>query len=100
MSRLGVLLTAAFWEGLFLAVNYKTGHDVSPAGIGNTILTAFEPLIGEQSEGIVTIVKIILVILPWLSVFLVIEKFGLIKGGIIFVGVTIVSFILFSIMIV
>ena len=36
MSRLGVLLTAAFWEGLFLAVNYKTGHDISPSGIGNT----------------------------------------------------------------
>ena len=81
--------SGAFAGGLFLAILTKTGIDISPSGIGLTILSLLESYVTEQNRIYFNITELILYILPFLgflAVYIHHGKYGLIAYGIIMVG--------------
>lgn len=80
----------AFAAGLFFAILTKTGIDISPTGIGLTILSFLEPYVTEQNRIYFNITEIVLYILPFLgflAVYIHHGKYGLMAYGVI-IGVS------------
>ena len=81
--------SAAFLEGLFLAILTKTGIDASPSGIGLTILSFLEPLVTDQNRIVFNIAEVVLYVLPllgFLAVYIHHGKLGLVAYGVIIVA--------------
>lgn len=81
--------SGAFAGGLFLAILTKIGIDISPAGIGLTILSFLESYVTEQNRIYFNITEIILYILPFLgflAVYIHHGRSGLIAYMVIMVG--------------
>ena len=81
--------SAAFMEGLFLAILTKTGIDISPSGIGLTILSFLESYVTEQNRIYFNITEGVLYILPLLGFLAVYIHHG--RTGLIVYGVIIVA---------
>lgn len=88
---------SAFLEGLFLAIQSKTGQDVSPSGIGLLILDAFEPLITPEIRPQIEFYKILIIIIPFAFTAWGIAVVGWKKGLIIFIPILIGSYLLFTV---
>ena len=89
VKRTHSYFSAAVAAGLFLAILTKTGIDVSPAGIGLTILSFLESLVTEQNRIYFNITEVVLYILPFfgfLAVYIHHGKYGLLAYGVIIVG--------------
>lgn len=81
--------SAAFVEGIFLAVLTKTGIDSSPSGVGLTILSFLESYVTEQNRIYFNIFEVILYILPFLgflAVYIHHGRTGLIAYLLIIIG--------------
>ena len=79
----------AFAEGLFLAILTKTGIDISPSGVGLTILSFLESYVTEQNRIYFNIVEVILYFLPFLgflAVYIHHGRYALIVYGVIIVA--------------
>ena len=81
--------SAAFMEGLFLAILTKTGIDISPSGIGLTILSFLEPYVTEQNRIYFNFTEVVLYVLPILGFIAVYTHHG--RAGLIVYGVIIVA---------
>ncbi len=81
--------SGAFAAGLFYAILTRTGMDVSPSGLGLTILGFLEPYVTEQNYNIFKIVEVILYILPllgFIAAYVHHGKTGLVVYGAIIIG--------------
>ena len=80
--------SGAFAGGLFLAILTKIGIDISPSGIGLTILSFLESLVTEQNRIYFNITEAVLYILPFfgfLAVYMHHGKYGLIAYALIMI---------------
>ena len=84
----------AFVGGLFYAILTRTGIDISPSGIGLTILGAFESSVNEQSRIFFNIAEITLYIIPVISFLAIWYHHGR-NGLIAYVVVMILSYAFF-----
>ncbi|AJW71753.1 hypothetical protein [Nitrosopumilus adriaticus] len=84
----------AFVGGLFYAILTRTGIDISPSGIGLTILRAFEPYVIEQSRIVFNIGEIVLYAIPVISLLAIWYHHGR-NGFIAYVIVMILSYAFF-----
>ena len=87
-------ILGAFVGGLFYAILTRTGIDVSPFGIGLTILSAFEPLVTEQNRIVFNIGEMVLYIFPVISFLAIWYHHGR-NGLIAYVVVIILSYLFF-----
>jgi len=90
-TRLGVFITSAFAEGLFLAIYTKTGENVSPAGLGLRIFGFLEPIATEKTVWILQFGEIVLIIVPLFGFIVALKNYGL-KGVAVFIGIIIASY--------
>lgn len=91
VSLYHALFFPAIINGLFLAIVTRTGIDISPTGIGLMIFGVLQPYVNEQNILIFRIVEFILFFLPWISLVIVVIRFG-VKGLIIYGIIIMVSY--------
>lgn len=89
MSHWYAVFSAAVLEGFFLAVQSKTGLDVSLFGITNMIFDVLEPLIVEQTQWIFDYGPILVGGLVFLSTFYSIWRVKIKYGLPVFIGITV-----------
>ncbi|AJM91722.1 hypothetical protein [Nitrosopumilus piranensis] len=94
-KHLGGLAGSAFLEGLFLAIQTKTGQDVSPTGLILLIFDSLDSIIVPEIRPQVEIFKIVIIIIPFVYTFFGIIIVGWKLGLAIFVPILIGSYILF-----
>ena len=85
----------AIVQGLFFAILSKTGIDLSPSGVGLTLLKAFEPIIPEQYTIHLPNLELILYFVPllgFIAVYIHHGKYGLLAYFAIIIG----SFLFFT----
>ena len=87
------LFIPAIINGLFLAIVTKTGIDISPTGIGLMIFGILQPYVNEQNVTIFRVVEFTLFFLPWISLVIVVIRFG-VKGLIVYGVIVLASFVI------
>lgn len=95
-KHIGGLAASAFFEGLFLAIQAKTGQNVSPTGIGLLIFDSLDSIIVPEIRPQVEIFKIVIIIIPFVYTFFGIIIVGWKLGLVIFITVLIGSYALFT----
>lgn len=96
MSHYSYLITSAIIQGIFVSFFIKTGIDASPSGILQQIIDVFEPLIPEQFEKQVDLIRFLVFAIFWIPIIVGIFKVGLMRGVIVFLGVFIVTVLLIN----
>jgi len=95
-KHIGGLATSAFLEGLFLAIQTKTGHDISPSGIGLLIFDSLDSLIVPEIRPQIEFYKLLIIIIPFVYTAFGIFNVGWKLGLAIFIPILIGSYILFT----
>ena len=85
------LFFPAVINGLFLAIVTRTGIDISPTGIGLMIFRILQPYVNEQNVLVFRVVEFILFFLPWISLVLVVIRFG-VKGLVAYGAIILASY--------
>ena len=85
--------SGAIIQGIFFAILTKTGIDVSPAGIGLTILKFLEPHVTEVNRIYYNYFELFLYALPFLGFVAVIFYHGKI-GLVVYIGIIIGVYLL------
>ena len=86
--------TPAFVQGLFFAILYKTGFDISASGLTVMIVNAFEPIMSEQLAIHLPVIAYLSHFILLLSLVGVLWHHG-IKGLIVYIVIIVASFVLF-----
>jgi len=89
------LTLSAIIEGLLLAIQSRTGQDISPSGIALAITNILEPTIPNDFQNIVPFFKILLFILPLMLTGISIYRVGWKIGLMIFIPFLVGSYFLF-----
>jgi len=90
------LAISAIIEGLFLAIQSRTGYDISPTGIALTITNLLEPIIPNDYQNLIPFFKILLFILPLMFTGISIYRVGWRIGLAIFIPFLVGSYFLFT----
>ena len=95
-KHFGGLVGSAFLEGLFLAIQSKTGQDVSPTGLGLLIFDSIDHLVIDELRPQFELYKILIILIPLAYTAFGIWHVGLKIGLAIFIPVLIGSYVVFT----